>query len=825
MSTTFSDAIGAHFIVGPQGTSLSPDEKNLFRRLRPIGVFLHGANFLKEKSYREWIVAIAALLREAQELSGRERMIVCIDHEGGRIMRTPKPFTRTPAAGEFAPYSEIVGKIHGEELASLGVNLSFGPVVDVYSNPANPVIGPRSFADTPEGVITAARAYVRGLQSSGVACCLKHFPGHGDTLQDTHDGFATVDAPREVLQSRELRPFQALVAEGSVPAIMTAHVTFPAVDAGVPATLSSKILQGILRQEFKYDGVVISDDIDMGAMREHFSESETARRAAQAGVDILLFNHHPARALACAEALQQAVDSGAIDPVQFARSSSRVLAMLARLSQHTAKEMPDTFFASHQKLLRDARAALATDTPALGSEPKPRVLSVPRESFAVRVGVVIEGDQRSKLHFQLERPTVARASDGKTFTLSAATPYTIEIRENELYLSGAEHAQTKIVGIFKVAHEGGSELRPGAGIRLGPIVAGRHFHWKKDIEATFTGAIEFHPLDDLIIAVNVLDYETYIACVVGSEMSGRGLPAEFSKAQATAARSWAYVFLGNKYPGKPYTVCNDDMSQRYQGTSHISEELIAQLKPCAGRYLVDSLGHVVAGYYSKSTGGHGERAENIFGFDVPGCGANFDCPAQLAPRLDLREEADFARWLEESSSRGLGIYCSPEVVSDEALSQLLGAVDTMTKYYRWTHTTSAVTVLKNLREKFKVSDAVALEEISFGKRGVSGRYLDATLHYRDASGAKRIFRLPNQFAIRGCLHESFLFSSAFQCEIVRSGNDISELRFRGAGWGHGAGFCQIGGLGMALGSAQLEPQSYEAILKHYYPGARLVSAY
>jgi beta-N-acetylhexosaminidase len=818
--------LGKHFILASQNFSLSEEEKMIFEKVRPIGLFLHGKNFQKELGYPGWQEKALRLIEEFKILTGRDKIIICIDHEGGRIIRTPKPFTRTPAAGEYAAYAEEVGKIHGAELATLGINLLFGPSVDIFSNPANPVIGPRAFAETPEAVIIAAEKYIRGVRSAGLEICLKHFPGHGATENDTHHGFASVDESQELLFKRELLPFQTLIQTIHPNAIMTAHVTFPAFDQKNPATLSSVLLKDILRKKLGFQGVVISDDVDMGAIRENYSDQDAAKLGIQAGLDLLLFNHSPTRGLAFFETIEACVANGEISGEKLFLSEKRVDAFLTALKKIEPKIEGIGYFSEHQKLLQKTMSTVTQSNVAFGIEPRPRDLPPPQKSFDVRVGVVIESDERNLLQITPQYDSPAKGMGGETLLFKAGTSYEVQIKDNELFVSGGEYQNIKIIGVLKVSHPHGSELKPDAGIKLFPVIAGRHFHWKKDIEATYSGTLELHPLEDRIIAVNVLDFEAYIVCVVGSEMSGRGLPAEFSKAQATAARSWAYLFLGNKYPGKPYAVCNDDMSQRYQGTSHISQELIEQLTPCVGRYMIDENGKVVPGYYSKSTGGHGELAEHAYGFFVPGLSATFDCPSALAPKLDLTQENDFISWLEDSESRGKDIYCSPDVVSDEELGKLLGAVDTMDKYYRWEHTTSAETIIKNLREKFKLEDVQSIVGLRFGKRGVSGRYLSGEVDYKNSKNEISTFQINNQFMIRGLMHQSFLYSSAFVFTInTQPSGEIINVYFHGSGWGHGVGLCSIGALGMALGGKHFPPQTYEQILKHYYGSAKLIQAY
>jgi beta-N-acetylhexosaminidase len=769
---------------------------------------------------------LSDLLAELRELTGREKMIVCIDHEGGRVTVAPKPVTVTPAAGEFAPYAGVVGQIHGAELAAIGVNLTFGPVLDIFSNPSNPVIGPRSFGSDAETVSAAAREYIQAVRAAGVEVCPKHFPGHGDVSTDTHFGFASVAAGGDIIRERELAPFRTLIQDCKLRAIMTAHVSFPAIDPQFPATLSRTFLQDTLRKEFGFEGVVISDDVDMEALRANYTDDECPRLLRQAGVDLILFNHHPERSRGFARVIEEGLRAGSLSALEEQESLARVQAFVAALSEAQLSSKPTDFFARHRAKLAAAATPPSSSMLLLSKEPKPRRVPPPSSPFDVRVGIVIEGDDRKEVTFTPEFDSLGRSSSGTQLSFSAGERYTVCVVDHELILNGGSYTNEKIVGILKVSHPRGSERRSGAGIKVAPLVAGRHFHWKKEIEGAFCGAVEIHPAQDRLIVVNAVDFETYIACVVGSEMSGRGLPVEFSKAQATAARSWAYTFLGTKYPGKPYLVCNDDMSQRYQGTTFLEQSLFDDLAPCVGRYLVDEEGYVVPAYYSKSTGGHGELPEGVFGFPVGGIDAAYDCPEEREPGFDLSTDADFVSWLESQGWQGRGIFCSPEVVRDEELGKFLGAVDSVAKYFRWEHTISAEQVVRNLREKCGVSDVARISEIRWGKRGVSGRYLSATVVYESSDGVSKEVVLPNQFVIRGCFHDSFLFSSAVVVEERREGGCLHEVRFRGAGWGHGVGLCQIGALGMALGKEGVfAPRSYEEILTHYFRGSVVQEAF
>jgi len=217
--------------------------------------------------------------------------IISVDQEGGRVQRLSSPWQVWPSArilgdrGDFGLIREV-GHAMGREMAAAGFNLDFAPVLDTHTNPENPIIGDRAFSSQPSQVAPMALAFARGLRGSGVAPCGKHFPGHGDTFLDSHETLPYVEHDEERIRKVELLPFQT--AATSLPAIMTAHVVFPALDGSNPATLSPGILQGILREEFGFTGLIVSDDLNMKAVAERYSPGDLAVRCLRAGVDLML---------------------------------------------------------------------------------------------------------------------------------------------------------------------------------------------------------------------------------------------------------------------------------------------------------------------------------------------------------------------------------------------------------------------------------------------------------------------------------------------------------------------------------------------------------
>jgi beta-N-acetylhexosaminidase len=345
--------LGKHFLIGLRPTvDLHPEDRRLLATLRPAGVIVYRGNFAADLPYEAWHARFAALVAEVREAIGRERVLIGIDHEGGTVVRPPAPITRYGFARRWAERAEEVGRAMGVELASLGINLDFAPVVDIDSNPANPVIGPRAFASDAEGVIAAAGAFVAGLQAEGVLACPKHFPGHGDTAVDSHLGLPVVEADRAALAARELLPFAAMARE-PIHLVMTAHIAYPTIDPGVPATMSRVLVDEVLRGELGYRGAVVTDDLGMRAVSAMFDAPGACARVLSSGTDLIMLCSHwtsTDRAYAMVDDLARSRADGSLAEATIAVADARIDALLAVAPVARPRLLEASVFAAHAAL-------------------------------------------------------------------------------------------------------------------------------------------------------------------------------------------------------------------------------------------------------------------------------------------------------------------------------------------------------------------------------------------------------------------------------------------------------------------------------------------
>jgi len=320
--------LGSLFMVGFQGESFTPEVRDILDELSPCGLILFSRNIRDP-------FQLAELNRDLQvhALSGSsEGLFLGVDQEAGRVRRLKEPFTRFPPAlrmaGSENPDAAVreFARVTARELRLVGFNVDFVPVLDVLASPATAetsVIGDRSFGPEPEEVSRLGAIVTEAMRAGGVVPCAKHFPGHGGTAVDSHVDLPVDERSPQAISTKDLAPFRSAI-ELNVEMIMTAHVLYKKLDPYLPATLSEQIIGNLLRREMGYMGVVITDDLDMGAVSASYSLEESTVRALQAGVDVLLVCHSVEKALVARSAILHALKAGDLAQERVEQALARI---------------------------------------------------------------------------------------------------------------------------------------------------------------------------------------------------------------------------------------------------------------------------------------------------------------------------------------------------------------------------------------------------------------------------------------------------------------------------------------------------------------------
>jgi beta-N-acetylhexosaminidase len=330
VSRSLEELVSSLFVIGFAGTELTDE---LCARLDEGigGVILFGRNIRSREQVGELVANTRAYARRS--------LLVAVDQEGGRVQRLQAGFTRIRDARSLAERQspsevEALGVQVGLELLSVGINWDFAPVLDVDTNPKNPVIGDRAFARDPDVVAEFGLAFARGLESVGVASCAKHFPGHGDTHLDSHLSLPSLPHDLARLHEIELKPFRAY-AEARLASVMTAHVLFPELEQEVPATMSKRLLSGLLRAEpshggLGFVGLIVSDDLEMRAISDHYGPRRAAVLGLLAGVDTFLCCSSHSILAEAKGALVEAVVQGEVPRERLEDAAQRTLSFRER---------------------------------------------------------------------------------------------------------------------------------------------------------------------------------------------------------------------------------------------------------------------------------------------------------------------------------------------------------------------------------------------------------------------------------------------------------------------------------------------------------------
>lgn len=360
--TNLKHVIGDFFIARVNHPTLTDELKAQFAEARPIGVHFSANAFLQNAPYDEWLDAYSQLRQQILAATDREVFIWSLDHEGGRVHRTPPPITHWPYTFNWQDHSANVGTAIGKELHSLGINLLFGPSLDIFSNPENKVIGPRAFASEAEGVIQHGLAYIQAVEAQGVMCVAKHFPGHGNTLEDSHFELPTLRDDIDALHERELKPFKAAI-DANLKALMTAHILFPNISETLPACLAPEFTVELLRNQLNFQGVSITDDLDMKAIADNFPSKALAQLALDSDTDLFIMHHYIDRIILLQQHMQPLTETRDLAPRR-----QRIERLLTQLPQHAPYMLDDAVLESHQALTQEIGEQFHVEIKQLGDE-------------------------------------------------------------------------------------------------------------------------------------------------------------------------------------------------------------------------------------------------------------------------------------------------------------------------------------------------------------------------------------------------------------------------------------------------------------------------
>lgn len=323
---TVAEKIGQLLVIGVDGTAFSDEMDNLIRNYHVGGAIIMGRNV----STTSEMLQLISNIKKANE-SNKIPLFMSVDEEGGRVSRLPAGIPKLPASAKIGTQNDETvsyraGTYLAEVLREFGYNMNFSPVLDINNNPKNRVIGDRSLGADPELVARLGVATMHGMTDNGVISVVKHFPGHGDTVVDSHKALPKVETTLERLRNVELVPFQQAVDEG-VDAIMVAHILFPALDQEYPSSMSKAIIMGLLRDDMQFEGVVITDDLTMGAIVNDYTIPEAAVQSFIAGSDLLLIVNGYDNQINTVNALMKAIETGDITQERLNESVKRILTL------------------------------------------------------------------------------------------------------------------------------------------------------------------------------------------------------------------------------------------------------------------------------------------------------------------------------------------------------------------------------------------------------------------------------------------------------------------------------------------------------------------
>ncbi|MCF6462973.1 beta-N-acetylhexosaminidase [Clostridium sp. Cult1] len=350
---TLDEKIGQLMIIGINGLTIDDHTKEMIEKYHIGGFILFKYNIADENQTLE-------LLNNLKKVNSTNPipLFLSIDEEGGRVSRLPNSFIKLPAAKRIGDINDKdisleYGKIIGKRLKSLGFNMNFGPVLDVNSNPQNPVIGDRAFGSSSKTVVDNGMQVMKGIKSENIVAAVKHFPGHGDTNMDSHIDLPVIEKDLNDLEKIELVPFKESIKQG-VDTIMIGHILFPKLDNQYPATLSKEIITGLLREKLSYEGLIISDDMTMGAIIKNYTIEEAAIKFLKAGGDLLLICHGYENHVKIINRIKEEVNKGSISEDELDEKLYRIIQIKEKykLEDHLIERLDmDTLNSKTQELM------------------------------------------------------------------------------------------------------------------------------------------------------------------------------------------------------------------------------------------------------------------------------------------------------------------------------------------------------------------------------------------------------------------------------------------------------------------------------------------
>lgn len=340
MSAHLRRQIGQLVVSGFSGTEVPVELRALAREFELGGIILFARNI-------EAPTQVAELAYDLRRLKGELPPWVSVDQEGGRVQRLGAPCTVWPPVSTLgrsgdARLAERFARALARELRAVGITLDYAPVLDVDTNPRNPVIGDRAISGDSQDVAALGSLIVRTLQCEGIAACGKHFPGHGDTSVDSHEDLPVVELDADRLREVEFEPFRSAIT-ADVAALMVAHVTYPSLDEAAPATLSAPVVAGVLRQELGFSGLIVTDDMEMGAIAKHYDVVDASVKAVTAGCDMLLLcGTDQVRQMEVIEGLIYALEEGTLSERRVEDALKRQRHVKARFLSNDPDWRPPT---------------------------------------------------------------------------------------------------------------------------------------------------------------------------------------------------------------------------------------------------------------------------------------------------------------------------------------------------------------------------------------------------------------------------------------------------------------------------------------------------